>query len=157
MASVAEAAEGCQRRHEPGRWRKDTRRGNEPGAAAMALGGCACRPPHAQRVGWVNWSFERAGRGGLKARCCRAEALFGRKTRVLRTESEQTGPGIAVSRRLTWSGTEGRSAVLCIAVTGRDVARCRRLSCPWPDKESWRCTAQLFLFIFRPNLLLRRD
>lgn len=29
----------------------------------MALGGCACRPPHAQREGRANWSFERAGRG----------------------------------------------------------------------------------------------
>lgn len=59
------------------------------------------------------------------------------------SESKQTGPGIAVSGRLTWSGIAGRSTVVCIVFRRLDVALCRLLSCPWPDQKSWRCTAQI--------------
>lgn len=63
------------------------------------------------------------------------------------SESKQSGAGIAVSVRLTWSGTAGRSTAFCIAFRRLDVAFCRLLSCPWPDQKSWRCTAQIVLLM----------
>lgn len=68
------------------------------------------------------------------------------------SESKQTGPGIAVSGRLTWSGIAGRSTVVCIAFRRLDVALCRLLSYPWPDQKSWRCTAQIVLLMLSAKM-----
>lgn len=73
--------------------------------------------------------------------------VFWPRTKEKTSESKQTGTGIAVSGRLTWSGTAGRSTVVCIAFRRLEVAFCRLLSCPWPDQKSWRCTAQIVLLM----------